>query len=304
MMRPLFLFAIVAVVLAVVIYEGLLAHRKMVVNDSLKLVFSSGTNQGTVLRNLQKMGAQAVPAEVQALSQTGEIGSAAELALLNNRSATNVLPKIVSLLEDKNPEVRLRAAGLISDKVANGIRLSDSTFVPALARALNDTNDYVREEMALALSELGPAAELAVPALAKALNDNSARVRIMAAMALLKIDASQKAAVVPVFKDVIANGNARDRHWAAVYLHQIQPENAEIIPVFVGSLTNQESGIRSSAAYSLLSYGSNAKIAIPALQKALGDADADVRQAARDALQNIDPAALKNKNAQADAPAP
>ncbi|HEX7577498.1 MAG TPA: hypothetical protein VF430_05610, partial [Verrucomicrobiae bacterium] len=85
MMRPLFLFAIVAVVLAVVIYEGLLAHRKMVVNDSLKLVFSSGTNQGTVLRNLQKMGAQAVPAEVQALSQTGEIGSAAELALLNNR---------------------------------------------------------------------------------------------------------------------------------------------------------------------------------------------------------------------------
>ncbi len=68
MKRPLIGLAIIMVVLSVVIYAGLLAHRKMVVNDFLKQVFNSGANQGTVLSNLQTLGAQAVPAEVQALS--------------------------------------------------------------------------------------------------------------------------------------------------------------------------------------------------------------------------------------------
>ena len=298
MKRPLIIFAIVAAVLAVVIYEGLLAHRKTVVNDSLKQVFSSGTNQGTVLSNMQKMGAQAVPAEVQALSQTGEIGSAAELALLNNRSATNALADIVRLLESKNPEVRQRAAGIVMDQIVNRNRSPDITVLPALIRALNDTNEYVREDMALALGKFGPAAESAVPALVKALDDGSTRVRIMAATALSKIDSSQNAAVIPVFKDVIANGNARDRHWAAVYLHKIDPKNTDIIPVFIGSLTNEETGIRISAAYSLLQYGSDARVAVPALQKALDDADADVRNAAKDALGTIDPKTLNKANVQ------
>lgn len=298
MKRPLIIVAIVAAVLAPLIYEGLLAHRKAAVNDALKQVFSSGTNQGTVLRNLQKMGAQAVPVEVQALSQTGEVGSAAELALLNNRSAITALPDFVRLLEDKNPEVRQRAAGLVMDQIVNRNGSPDPTVLPALIRALSDTNEYVRENMASAFSKFGPAAESAVPALAKALDDGSARVRIMAAMALPKIDGRQTAVVIPVFKDVIANGNERDRHWAAVYLHEIQPTNTEIIPVFVDSLTNRDSGIRSSAAYSLLPYGSDAKVAVPALRKALDDADADVRQAARVALQKIDPDALNNANVQ------
>jgi len=298
MKRPLIVFAIVAVVLAVVIYGGLLAHRKTTVNDSLKQVFSSGTNQGTVLKNLQKMGAQAVPTEVQALSQTGAIGDAAELALFNNRSATNALPDIVRLLEDKNPEVRQRAAGIVTDQIMNRIRSPDISYLPALIRALNDTNEFVREDMALALSKYGPAAESAVPALVKSLDDASARVRMTAATALSIIDGSQNAAVIPVLKDVITNGNARDRHWAAVYVHEIQPKNTDIIPVFIGSLTNEETGIRISAAYSLLQYGSDAKVAVPALQKALDDADANVRNAARDALGTIDPKALNKANVQ------
>lgn len=298
MKRPLIGLAIIMVVLSVVIYAGLLAHRKMVVNDFLKQVFNSGANQGTVLSNLQTLGAQAVPAEVQALSRTGEIGSAAELALLNNRSATNVLPDILRLLGDKNPDVHQRAAGIVTDQIATRTHSPDIAFLPVLIRALNDTNEYVREDMALALSKYGPAAGTATPALLKALDDSSARVRIMAATALSKIDSSQNAAVIPVFKEVIANGDARDRHWAAVYLHEIDPKNTDIIPVFISSLTNEETGIRISAAYSLLQCGSNAKVAVPVLQKALDDADADVRNAARDALGTIDPKDLNKANVQ------
>ena len=298
MKRPLIIFAIVAAVLSVVIYEGLLAHRKTVVNDSLKQVFSSETNQGTILRNLQRMGAQAVPAEVQALSQTGEIGDAAELALLNNRSATNVLSDVVPLLESKDSEVRGRAAGIVMDQIANRIRSPDVSFLPALIKALNDTNEYVREDMALALSKFGPAAETAVPALAKALEDDSARVRITAAKALSEIDNSQNAAVISVFKDVITNGNARDRHWAAVYLHKMDPKNTDIIPVFISSLTNEERGIRISAAYSLLPYGSQANAAVPVLLDMLKEPDSEVQKSARAALEKIDPEAVNKANVQ------
>jgi HEAT repeat protein len=300
MQRPLILFAIVAAVLSVVIYEGLLAHRKTVVNDSLKQVFSSETNQGTILRNLQRMGAQAVPAEVQALSQTGEIGSAAELALLNNRSATNVLPQVVPLLESKNPEVRLRAASIVMDRIVNAAHFdsANANFLPVLIRALDDTNKYVRGEMALALSKFGSSGEAAVPALTKALDDESARVRISAAMALSKIDGSQTAAVIPVLQGVIASGDSQDRHWAAVSLHEIEPTNTEIIPTFVSSLTNEDQDIRSSAAYSLLSYGPAAKIAVPALQKALDDPNVSVKEAARAALGKIDPEAVNKANVQ------
>jgi len=304
MRRLIILFVIITVVLAVVIYEGLLAHRKMLVDKSLKQVFSSGTNQGTVLRELQKMGAKAVPAEVQALAQTGEIGSAAELALLNNRSATNVLPEVVPLLENINPEVRLQAAGIVMDKIVNNIRSPDISYLPVLIRALSDTNEFVREDMALALGKYGPAGQTAVPALVNAMDDGSARVRIMAATTLSEIDSSQNAAAIPVLQGVITNGNARDRHWAAVYLHKIEPRNADLIPVFIGSLTNGAIEIRISAAYSLLAYGSQAKAAVPALLDMLKERDSEARKSARAALEKINPEVLKNAGGQADVTTP
>jgi HEAT repeat protein len=57
--------------------------------------------------------------------------------------------------------------------------------------------------------------------------------------------------------------------------------------VFISSLTNQERGIRISAAYSLMRYGPEAKDAAPGLVDALNDSDAEVRKAARMALEKI-----------------
>jgi len=56
-------------------------------------------------------------------------------------------------------------------------------------------------------------------------------------------------------------------------------------------LTNSDTGIRMSAAYSLIQFGSKAKSAVPALIRALTDAERSVRQAARAALEMIDPEA-------------
>jgi HEAT repeat protein len=298
MKRSLIMAALMLAILGVAIAVAYKAHRTKEASGLLEQVSNAGTNQSAALRKLGNLGAAAVAVEVHALSQTGEVGWAAELALLNNPSATNVVPRILPLLENSKPEVRLQTAGIVMDQLANRIRPPDTAWLPALIKALEDTNALVREDMALALSKFGSAADAAVPALTRALDDGSPRVRITAAMALTKIDSSQNAAAIPVLKEVIANGNAKDRHWAAVYLHKIQPDDAELIPVFIGSLTNADRGIRISAAYSLLQYGSAAKMAVPALQQVLDDSNADMRRAAQEAIRQIDPEVLNRPNVQ------
>ena len=64
-----------------------------------------------------------------------------------------------------------------------------------------------------------------------------------------------------------------------------------VYPKLPLSLTNQNRDIRSSAAYALLRYGPAAKGAAPGLVNALNDSDAQVRKAARVALEKIDPEA-------------
>jgi len=289
MKRRLILVGFSLVVLVATFYGAWWTRHKKKVNDSLQQVFDSKTDQRMVLGKLREMGAKATPFEVEALTQANEVGSAAELALLNNPHARESLPDILRLLEHKNPEVRARVASVIE----HHIRPQDTFALPTLIITLSDPDSRVREETALALSKFGPAATTAVPALAQALDDSSTNVRIMAAMALFEIDNNQTALTIPVLKEAITNSDARNRHWAAVYLHRIDSTDAGVLPVFIGSLTNDDSGIRISAAYSLRPYGGEAKAAVPALLNLLHDSDAEVRKAVRAVLGKIDPEALK-----------
>jgi HEAT repeat protein/predicted Ser/Thr protein kinase len=268
---------------------------KSEVNELLAQVFgvrASGNSQSKVLRQLREMGAKAIPAQVQALSQPGEIGSAAHLALLNNRITTNAVPELVQLLEHKDSEVRQHAASLISHHIGV-VRAKDTFALPALIKGLNDSNEYVREDMAIALSKFGSEAEQVVPALLGTLKDRSRRVRIAAFRALTAVDAGQTATVVPVLKEAVANGDARDRHWAAVYLQKLDPNNPELIPIFISSLTSSDSGMRMSAANCLGPYGSQASNAVPALLEMLKERGPEMQTAARRALIAIQPTALE-----------
>jgi HEAT repeat protein/predicted Ser/Thr protein kinase len=305
------LIAVALAALAIGLYETFKTHRnkpanvpaapvvddplKSEVNELLAQVFgvrASGNSQSKVLRQLREMGAKAIPAQVQALSQPGEIGSAAHLALLNNRITTNAVPELVQLLEHKDSEVRQHAASLVSHHIGV-VRAKDTFALPALIKGLNDSNEYVREYMAIALSKFGSEAEQVVPALLGALKDRSRRVRIAAVRALTAVDAGQTAMVVPVLKEAVANGDARDRHWAAVYLQKLDPNNPELIPIFISSLTSSDSGMRMSAANCLGPYGSQASNAVPALFEMLKERGPEMQTAARRALIAIQPTALE-----------
>ena len=77
----------------------------------------------------------------------------------------------------------------------------------------------------------------------------------------------------------------------AVRLLQHRPEDAaKVVPALIKALTSKQGpDIRWSAAIGLGYYGEEAKEAIPALQAALHDRDARVREAAGVALSRIDP---------------
>jgi HEAT repeat protein len=77
----------------------------------------------------------------------------------------------------------------------------------------------------------------------------------------------------------------------AVRLLQHRPEDAaEVVPALIEALKGKQGAdVRWSAAIGLGYYGEEAKEAIPALQAALHDHDARVREAAGVALSRIDP---------------
>lgn len=307
MKRILISTATAATVLAAAIYIGMSVHRwhesqivKKEVNDLLPQVFHSGANQRNVLNNLQKMGAKALPAEVQALTQTGEIGSAASLALLNDRNAYKALPELVRMLGNKDSVVRARAATLIMFH----LRPQDTFALPALIKALNDPNDSVRARSAQALGKLGPAGEKAAPALTKVLHDNSVFARIVAAESLSSIDRNQNAMVIPVLEDAIENADGQNRYWAASGLYKIDPTDPQLLPVFIGSLTNKDINLRIRAVYSLRPYGSQASAAVPMLLKMLKSEDLGTRKIVRAALAEIDPGALEEADPEANTPKP
>lgn len=82
----------------------------------------------------------------------------------------------------------------------------------------------------------------------------------------------------------------RDRIVAARLLPQRQEDAAKVVPALIEALKGKQGGdVRRSAAVGLGYFGEQAREAIPALQAALHDHDARVREAAAVALSRIDP---------------
>lgn len=88
----------------------------------------------------------------------------------------------------------------------------------------------------------------------------------------------------------LSSPQERDRIIAVRLLQHRQEDAAKVVPALSKALTSKQGvDVRLSAAIGLGYYGEEAKEAIPALQAALHDRDARVREAARIALSRIDP---------------
>ena len=176
--------------------------------------------------------------------------------------------------------------------------------VSELTEALGDAHVRVRWRAAVALWEIGAAAEAAVPALTTALNDEAASVADAARQALKRItapvDPPRPAPAgpsttgplgIPTLIEALRHDDVSVREWAAIAVRDIGAPAAEAVPALVSALEDTTSGIRDWAAMALGSIGPAAKEALPALLVALRDTNTFLRAAAAGALGAIGTAA-------------
>src|SRR5438552_7033975 len=220
-----------------------------------------------------------------------------------------VLPRLLAVLRDPNPEQRRTAAQSLG-------KIARKEAVPALVEALQDPDTGVRRTAAWALGMIG---EDAVgpdrSPLASLLFDPDAGVREASAMALgltgdtqagielllerlqepaTPADAKRLAAAslggmeahtaVPVLMKLLADRDARVRRWAVAALGEIADQET-VIPLNKVLTNDPDPGVRIEAAFRLGKFGGEA--ARPAFTVALKDANADVRRLANAALKEL-----------------
>ena len=220
-----------------------------------------------------------------------------------------VLPRLLAVLRDPNPEQRRTAAQALG-------KIARKEAVPALVEALRDPDAGVRRNAAWALGMIG---EDAVgpdrSPLASLLFDPDPGVREAAAMALGLIgdtqaglelllermrepgtpsDSKRLAAAalggmeartaVPVLTKLLADRDPRVRRWAVAALGEIADQQT-VAPLSKVLARDPDPGVRVEAAFRLGKFGGEA--ARPALAAALKDSNADVRRLADAALKEL-----------------
>jgi HEAT repeat protein len=218
-----------------------------------------------------------------------------------------VIPRLVAVLKDPNPELRRTAAQSLG-------KIARKEAVPALREALRDPDAGVRRHAAWALGMIGEdALGPDRSPLAALLFDTDSEVREAAAMAfgltgdtqagielLLErlaepetpADSKRLAAAslggmearsaVTGLTRLLADQDARVRQWAVAALGEIADEQA-VKPLGALLANDPDSGVRLEAAFRLGKFGGEA--ARPALTEALKDANEDVRRVAAAGLK-------------------
>jgi len=220
-----------------------------------------------------------------------------------------VMPRLMALLKDQNPELRRTAAQSLG-------KIASPEAVPALFEALGDPDAGVRRNAAWALGVLSEdAIEEDLSPLALLLFDSDPGVREAAATTLgltgytqvgielllerlAEPDAPEDskrliAAVmgnmeaspaVPALIRLLTDRSAKVRRWTVAALGEIADEQA-VAPLGARLTKDPDPGVRVEAAFRLGKFGGAA--AKPALTAALKDSSADVRRLAAAALKDI-----------------
>jgi HEAT repeat protein len=170
--------------------------------------------------------------------------------------------------------------------------------VPTLAAIVADDPDVeARHCAALALAKMGPASRPAVPALAKALaTDGEPAVRMNAVLALFTLGEASRPAVPVLIAALKRRANRTDlktftftiQEMAALALGRATAGTAEGVPALTQALERARTArMRRLLARALAEVGPPAGAAEPRLRTLLHDENAEVRQAAKDALERI-----------------
>jgi HEAT repeat protein len=193
------------------------------------------------------------------------------------------VPKLIAAL--KFEHLRGRVAYILGQ-----IGPAAAPATEALAGLIDDNRPRVSAEAVLALAKIGPGAKAAVPALLKSFQKGDDANNHAIAYALGKIG-PDAAAAQPALEAALKGGDDSLALVSAWALGKINPGSADVagrtIPVLIVGLTAPLPQSRQAAAEALGNLGPLAKEAVPALEKAGGDPDANVSKAVAEALKSI-----------------
>jgi HEAT repeat protein len=208
---------------------------------------------------------------IRAAASLGRMGAA----------ASEAVPDLAHVLSEDDDDLRLASIGALGRMGADA--------VPYLITVLNHPSPEVRRAASDALGSIGPEAKEAAQALSLLLGDQDREMAQRAAFALGKIGRY----AVPVLVQV-----AKGRDHSAVEMAETAYSEGKVDPGVVQDLANilgnsdEEARVRAFAAAVLGRMREQAKGALPALVRALGDEHVDVRSAARGALGRMGTAAV------------
>jgi HEAT repeat protein len=227
-----------------------------------------------------------------------------------------ISPEFIEVVRGLDPEVRAA--------LAEGIASRGAAVVPRLAQALSLENRRVfalgilarigpaaapaagqiaaaarasgdaefQREAAFALAAIGPGAAPATDYLVELLTTGAPPLRYAASYALGRIGPGA-AKAESALRPLLTGDDAFLRTAAAWALLKIDPaKNADVQPTAIGlftaALADERPQVRAAMAQALAEQGPAAKTALPALERALHDPDEGVRDAAAEAIEQID----------------
>ncbi|HTU17396.1 MAG TPA: HEAT repeat domain-containing protein, partial [Gemmataceae bacterium] len=176
---------------------------------------------------------------------------------------------LLSLMEDADRGIRLRAVTALGDIAEEVRRLLPMIQTALKEAALNDGEDRVRAEAARALLRAGPQSDTPIAALVDALHSEVDVVRFHAAISLGDLGSDGRPAAADLIHTSFWDDDPAVRVEAATALWKIDRKLPLVLHVLVKALEDANELICWIAAERLAQLGSAAHEAIPALQHAL-----------------------------------
>jgi HEAT repeat protein len=179
------------------------------------------------------------------------------------------VPSLISLLQDSDPRIRIQVV-----KALEGLGERARRVLPMLRAALKeivlkDSDGSVRSHAMHAILQVGPQPASEIAGLIDSLQDDIEVVRFHAAIALGDLGSAAQPSVPALIHTARWDENPAVRVEAALALWKIDRKGPLVIPALIEALANRNEFICWMAADSLGQIGPEAREAIPALQQAL-----------------------------------
>ena len=239
---------------------------------------------GALRKAFLAVGAPAVGALVESLgNEKPQVRLfAAEILGQVDGERKEIVRALVGALGDKAPDVRAMAAGSLGN-----LRIDAREAATALLECLNDSDASVRQAAVQAIGNVATAEPDVVEDLVKALADKDGQVRRAAVDALAAFGAPDEA-IDPLVKLLGDDNEQPDVRWACVYaFRDIAPRGEAAIGALRKVLDSPDPHLTREAIGVLGKYETGRKETAPALIRALGNADGEVRAAAAKSLGNF-----------------